>query len=541
MGRRKTRHNIEEWKTRLERAKNFRETKIEQTWRMALSQYKGESEDDFLEAENIHVNLAFPTIKVLLRASCSENPYIYITGTRPWFEESARVLQFLENRLWRMQERKAIVRLIVLDALLLSVGYGMSHVMPNPGTGLPDVYLTRVSPYDLWIEPGAVNVEDAYYVFRRVVLSREEAKKRWPKANLPSAKIKSLESGLEMQSDSDQLENVHDDTLGRVEVYEVHDQLHHEISVISPDYDSFLDPPRQSPYPLKSLFTQLVFNEIVDEHYGIADLEPVMEQQRELDRLRTLMLVHTKRFNRKYKLQKHSADKEALDALESGEDGVIVQMNDIDGLQPITDAPLSSDVYNYQALIRNDHREITGINEYLQAGQVGGTKTAYEAEQIMAGARLRLGEKVDLVGDFAERVAFKDIEIMKKLYPSPQVAQFYGPDGEVQWRIVQKEELQGEHFVEVHSGSMRPRDESANFQRAILLYQTFANDPAVNHEALLNTVMGLMNVRDKNALLSQAPVSPRLLGVGQGVNPRSQELPNPNAVMQAVGRGGLFR
>lgn len=517
--------DLGQWKERLARCKDDRADKVEDTWKIIGEQYK----DVYASGdEDIHVNMAFPTIRVLLQAACAREPYVYINSVNPWHQSSAEVLQFLENRLWRSQNRKKIMRLIVLDALLMKVGYALTHINPNPDTGVPEVTLSRVSPRDLWLEPGAKSIDEAYYIFRRVSLSREEAKKLWPKVELEN-----------LNHNFEDIHTVDDDILGRVEVYELHDQLHREISVFAPGCDKYLRPPRKSPYPIKSLFTELVFNEIIDEHYGISDLEPVIMQQEEMNRLRTAMMTHTKRFKRKYKLQKQSVRPEGLDALESGEDGAVVEMDDIDGLQPITDAPMPHDNYVYQGMIQADHREITGINEYLRAGQVGGNKTAYEAEQIMSGAKLRLGEKVDIVGDFAEGIAFKDIILMKTLYPAPQVAKLYGPEGQDIWRVIQKDDLQGEHYVKIHFGSMRPKDESADFQRAMLLLQVFGQDPQIDHRGLLEVVMKLMNLKDRDKLLpkkSGGQGQPQGQS-NQGMNPKT----TPEAMMQMVGRGGINR
>jgi hypothetical protein len=331
-------------------------------------------------------------------------------------------------------------------------------------------------------------------------MSRREAKKNWPKVEFPIYD-REEEQGKSQVAFSTSTTLSGKDDLDRVAVYEVYDQLTNEICVVCEEHDDFLIKPRKNPYPVDCLFTELIFNECIDEHYGISDLEPVAMQQEEMDRVRSAMMVHTKRFNRKYVVDKGNLDNNAKDAIASGEDGVVVEMSDSTSLRPISDAPMSTDIYNYAQIVRNDHREITGINEYMSGSETGGAKTAYETSQIMGGAKVRLSEKSDLVADFCADVAFKDIEIIKKVYPEEEVIEWLGPDKQKYWRTVQQWELQGEHYVEVQVGSTRPIDESAQFQRALLLYQTFRQDPLVRPDALLDTIMRMMNLRDREYLL----------------------------------------
>lgn len=518
MPRRKGSNELSDWQNRLSLAMSFRQEKAELDWELSRRQFEMTISKDIMDSgKGIRVNMAFPTIKILLRASYSQDPYIYVKEVQPWHRRSAEILQFLENRLWSMQKRKKLMRRIILDALLLKVAYGLTHIVENPRTGRNEITLSRVSPYDLWLEPGCMSVNDSYYIIRRVVMSREEAKALWPNAWQVLRAVTTDEKNKPVVSfeprDQRDIRGM-SDMMERVEVFEVHDQLHREISIISKDYGKYLAEPRPNPYPLDTLFTELMFNEVIDAHYGIGDLEPTFMQQEEMDRIRELMMTHSKRFNRKYKMQKGNADKHAKDALESGEDGVIVELEDINGLIPLDDANLSPDQYNYFQAVRTDHREITGVNEYMMSSKVSGTKTAYETQQITAGANARASEKPDLVGDFCEEIAYKDIELMKKMYPDTQVMQWTGLDGEQQWRQVQQWEMQGEHYVTVHAGSTQPRDEATDFQRGTLLYQTFAQDPVVNHQALVEVVMQMMNIRDKDFLLGKMP---------QGASPEQQQ------------------
>ena len=95
-----------------------------------------------------------------------------------------------------------------------------------------------------------------------------------------------------------------------------------------------------------------------------------------------------------------------------------------------------------------------------------------------------------------------------------------------------------------------PPDEQADFQKALVLYQTFKGDPTVNPQGLVEVVMDLMNLKEKNKLLGLAPTARSMSAnplqasggptmVPNGINPNSQELPDLAALRTALGnRGG---
>jgi len=535
---------VRKWKARLEFAMAERQ-QVERDWSRIIRQYEIQYETD---TKQVRVNLTFPSVKILMRSAASSNPYIYVNPTRPEYVLSADVLEFLLNDHWRAQNRKRILRRIVLDTILLKVGYGLTHLKPDPETGEYTTWLTRVSPAHLW-KDGALDVADSYYVIRKVVMPWSKARKMWPKADLPPASPHEIYGDLDRAtgwifSHLEEPEELHDDEMARCIVYEVHNQLEGEISVFHLQYDRYLVKPRPSPYPTQSLFTQLQFNEKVFQHYGISDLEPVERQQDELDTIRDQMRTHNRRFNRKYITAKDNIDAKNKKRLESQEDGTVVEANDPDAFKPIEDAPLSGDVYAYHAAIKEDYREILGINEYDRAGAVPRTKTAYETEQIVRGTMERRGEKADLTNDFICEVSRKDIALMKKFYDEPRVVRLLGPQGRF-WRQVTQEDLQGVHRVTVQAGSTAPRNESADFQKGVLIYQLFGNDPNFDPIVLRDICTRLMNIPFRTKLLRQQPLAQEAAqtqGGGTqlpnmapyGVNPMSQRLPSPQRMAELL-------
>lgn len=543
---------VNHWKGVLGRLKNFRST-VESDWKINLRQFRPKIELDDEGEINIRVNQAFSDSKIMLRGAIAGDPFVYIKPTRVDWEQNADLLQVLVNDAWRTQIRKRAVRKIVLDTILFKKGYGLSHYKIDRLTGQEGTWLTRVSPWNVFVDDGANSIDEAYFWFRRVLLPWKDAVKRWPKAKeylkpVGLADVRPHEQSHFQTTASDfsgwVSKKALDDLIGRVVVWELHNQLDGTIGSFSETYSMWLDKPRQSPYPrsMGSLLTEMVFNEVPDEQYGIGDLEPVRSQQYEMDRARTEQFIHVRRFRRRYMSQKQNLDEDARRALEDGRDGVVVEMQDIDptsGFRVIEDAPISQDLYLYAEALRRDRRETLGIAEYERAGMMPGTKTKFETQMIMSGSQIRKNEKSEMVELFIEEVTRKDIAIMQTFYDQPMVIRVAGQEG-YQWVQVNPSELTGTHEVEIHVGSMSPKDDQAEFMKGQFLYDKLSQDPMINHVALLDRVLKMWQVPNRYQLIQAPGTQPGQPGTGprQLMNPAMGQIPQLQEMSRALG-GGL--
>jgi hypothetical protein len=265
-------------------------------------------------------------------------------------------------------------------------------------------------------------------------------------------------------------------------------------------------------------------------------------QQVEMDRARSEQYIHVRRFRRRYMAAKQNLDNDARKALEDGRDGVVVEMQDIDptsGFNVIQDAPISQDLHIYAEALRRDRREVLGIAEYEKAGMMPGTKTKFETQMIMSGSQIRKNEKSEMVELFIEECTRKDIAIMQTFYDQPLVLRVAGQEG-YQWQQVNPSDLTGTHEVEIHVGSMSPKDDQAEFMKGQFLYDKLSQDPMVNHVALLDRVLKMWNIPNRFQLIQQPQgVQPGQPGGGQGalVNPGMKQLPQLQEMSRALGGG----
>jgi len=488
------------WKDRIAACKKFYEPMLAQ-WERYKKYYANDHWFDqryyMPETEDrITVNQVFPLIKVMLNSTYSKNPYVYIT---PAYNDdqsfwAAKVLEPFVNRMWAEDQRmKRMMRRVSLDAIIRGKGFVRSgYSIESLGeTNFRDSIISeRVSPLHFWIDPEAESVYDAYYTIRRVVLPWVDVKRMWPKKSgelapasryelRPSEKDNTnIMSGIEWNNNP----NLNDD-MARAIIYEIHDHLNRKISVIAEGHDKFLSH-RDDPYDIGgSLIDELCFNEIPETPFALSDVAVMEGQQLELNRLRTMMMQHVRRFLRKYVTTRDNFNEDEKKALESDEDGIVIECEDPGAIVPIKDAPLSSDVHVYEQRIMGDMHQSTGMNEWLKGGMISPKKTAFEASEIAQGSNLRIGEKPALMEDFASRVAEKQVRIMQQFMDSPIIdnipmCPLGVPLNAQGLKAFSREDLQGEFKVVVKQGSTQLPDKNVERQLAMGLYQAgMGQDP----------------------------------------------------------------
>jgi len=487
------------WRDRIEMCKRVYEPQVakwERYKRYYMNDHWFDQQYYMPETEDrITVNQTFAMIKTMLNTIYSKNPYVYIT---PAYNDdqsffAAQIIEPHLNRMWAQDQRmKRMMRRVSLDTLLRGKGYirsGYSIEQLGDVVFKDSIITERVSPLHFWIDPEAESVYDAYYTIRRVILPWVDVKKLYPKRDLspaaryelrPQDKTQSVDFGVEWHNNPNL-----DDDMARAVIYEIHDHLSRRIYVIAEGCDKFLSN-REDPYNIGgSLIDELCFNEIPETPFAVSDVEIMEGQQLELNRLRTMMLQHVRRFQRKYVTTKDNFTEDQKKDLESTEDGVVVECQDPAQIIPLKDAPLSGDTHMYEARIMSDITQSSGVNPWMKGDAMGPRKSAFEAQQMAGGQNLRASEKPAIMEDFASRVAEKQIKIMQQFMDSPIMDNIpFNPLGvpvnQGGLKAFSREDIQGEFKVEVKQGSTQLPNKAVEQQMAMQLYQAgMGNDPVL--------------------------------------------------------------
>jgi hypothetical protein len=146
-----------------------------------------------------------------------------------------------------------------------------------------------------------------------------------------------------------------------------------------------------------SPFVFFVNEKSITSPYGLGDIFPIESQVRELDKTRTQMINHRKRYNRKYLVKKNFLDAAGMNQLRNPEDGTIVETTgniDPSQIQPLQDAPMSADVYQVDEIIQRDIQIVQPIGPNSLVRGVGDQPdTLGQAQLVEQNSNNRLGEK----------------------------------------------------------------------------------------------------------------------------------------------------
>ena len=502
------------WVERLGVARKAREIQ-EVEWERYLSYYKNQfsTTASFRDSDEITVNQVFVLVNIYESVACAKDPYMYVRPRKPDTGPAAVVNESLLNYYWRELGLKKMVRRATKDAILCSFGcadLGYSAVFGNEDLVRREgPYIRRLSPFDIWLDPDALysGDEDEYFRINREIWPFHLFKEKWPEAGKSVPLYKASYPGRRPTVQKTATPISRDDDLARVAVYRAQDLESNELLWFCDGYDDFLLK-KPNPYNVEGFLTELLtFHEVPEEVYSMSVIRPAEGQQLELNKIRTSWMRHRKRFNRRYIHNANAMTPEQKEILKRGEDGSLCEVTDVRGVIPLQDASMPPDIDLHENRIKEDWRDITVINEYLRSGQMGKTKTAYEASEIVAGSKLRLGTLIEDVRSFQSNIARKLLQILQQYLPEPIVVQIAGSEGQ-NWVQFTREQIQGEFDVSIFSGEMLPPDRERERVLAERFYQTFRPDPNVDQRKILRKALEMWGVPDPDGYIAQGQISP---------------------------------
>ena len=573
---RKTRsERYENTKERLEVAKRWRHDEgYEDKWRRMIDLYRGKTYWDVsgtgLPTDRISVNLAFSTINVIGPAVAVNHPKITVSANREDDADRAIFVEAVVNYLWRHHDYRKPFRRTVKDFLILGHGWlkvgwkfveeerqrseyeieedyataqvevsDFGYENPELAGDLPtdqqmqdsipftqmeivedQPFVERISPFDMFIDPEATCMEDAKWVAQRIVRPIEEVRrdKRFRKGVRQNLQA---DSGLKIRWENDEERDRYSDLVERVTLYEYYDLDEGLISVCADGTDDYLLDPTPMPYNFGHPFVLLRNYDIPDSFYPMGDLEAIESLQEELNKTRSQMVNHRKRYARKYLYHERSFGPEGREALESDDDGRFVPVVDENRplgevVVPLPQVPLAPEMYNHSTIIENDVNTVSGVSEYARGQMPEIRRTATEASIIADAGNARASDKLAMVEICIGEVARHVIQLMQQYMTRDQMVRIIGKDNEKHYIAYTRDDIIGEYDFSVEGGSTQPLNETARRQQAISLMNALAPlvgtviDPAELARYVLSYGFGVES--PERFLVQQQPQMPPMGG-----------------------------
>lgn len=556
---------LNKYRQRIDVSKRWREKEgYDDLWERLVNLYKGEHWPNSLTHEDrIVVNVSFATINVIFPSVSVNHPKVTVFARKPEDDDRAIILETALNYWWRHYDVKPEFRRAVKDFLIIGHGWlktGYRYVeeeqdledeelqdafavaktqadefaVANPdqaGTlptdadiyeGLPKTksvpvedrpFVERVSYEDVYVDPEATSMRDLRWIAHKIVKTVDEVKEDERYDATARRKIEA-DSSVDRDYLRDNDPEKYGDDIKRVTVWEWYDVKKRTMCVFPEVGDRFLIEPRPMPYTYGHPFVMIRNYDVPDCFYPIGDLEAIEHLQLELNKTRSQMMNHRKRYARKILTRQGAFTAQGRQALESDEDGALVDVTEGvdfgDAFQPVEFAQLPPEVYNQSAIIEGDIDTVSGVSEYARGQAPDVRRTATEAAMIQDATNARSTDKLAIIEEAIGEVARRLTALAQQFMTGEQIVRVIGANGAPLWVPFERDDVEGEYDFEVEGGSTQPRNEAFRRQQALALLQAVAPfGPFLNVPELLKHVLQFgFDIKGADKFVMQMPMMP---------------------------------
>jgi len=560
---------LELYKARLDIGKRWRkEEGYEEKWRRMIDMYRGKhfAKTAHNGEDRVAVNLAFSTVNIISPAVSVNHPRITVSPNRTEDVDRAIFVESVANYLWRHHDFRKPFRRAVKDSIIVGHGWikvgwrykegqkqlsdqdrqiayqtaveeasAFARQNPDQASDVPtneeimanlphteaeiiadQPFVERISPFDIFVDPEATCLDDAKWIAQRIVRPLEDVKKD---KRFKSKVRKSLEASasVKIRWENDTEREQYAEITDRVTLWEYYDLEEGVMAVCAEGSDDFLADPMEIPYSFGHPFVFLANYDVPDTLYPMGDLEAIESLQEELNKTRSQMVNHRKRYARKYMYHERSFNSEGREALESEEDGRFVPVVDENRplgevVVPLPQVPLAPEIYNHSGIIEEDINVVSGVSEYARGQMPEIRRTATEASLIADAANSRVADKLALVEIAIGEVARRVIQLMQQYMTDGQIVRIVGKDGSELFVPYVRDDIAGEYDFIIEAGSTQPNNDTIRRSQAINLMQAVAPlvgqviDPAELARHVLTNGFGIKD--PEKFLISQNPMGP---------------------------------
>jgi hypothetical protein len=531
---------VKHWQSRIDIAKQVHQ-KRQARWRQSLNRYANRNlmsvMGGALDDDHVAVNMLFANIRTKVPALFFHTPDVVAQAQTPDIErESVMVAEATVRKLNEMNDFEGHMDRCVLDSLLFSfgamkMGYSTRTVnntesVPREGAqeGIKDklkkvlpkalrkdapeetstispmpriisegpTYL-RVSPRNILTHPDATWPLDqgARWMAHRAVYTLRELQfddrldQSWRRDLKPTTFLDGERLGLPPQFEPHLVE---DPDMMFVVLYEVWDKLRREVITFA-DGNWDIGAGRIVDWPFHGMegypFEFLVPFEIPDEFEALSELDPIIHQLEELDKIRTYQIRHMKRFNRMY-VMTDNFDEGVEQDLRRGIDGTVLRTEAETAagqIEAVPVAQITSDVYGAEGAVKEDIKNISAVSEFDRE-RVSGSRSATEATIIESANRLRTEFSQKQVSRFGMKCVKKEFQIAQQWMSPDMVVQMAGSVAGSAWRRVTPEMIAGEYQFRFLPGSTAPPNRDLLRAHSAQLYELWNQDPMIDQREL---------------------------------------------------------
>lgn len=299
-------------------------------------------------------------------------------------------------------------------------------------------WIQRVDPRNLVYDWMATDIDNVRFTHERLILTRQDAEDYGFK--IPSDYVCKLPDFLDDREKSAKAGSDND----LVIAWETHDNKNGKIYwTIGGDKESsaseFAKDPVDNPYPFEgSCYTPLVLSEDNDDIIGLSDVEPIEDQAKAINKLRTKQTKHVQWYGTKTFYEDGAIEPNEIEKTKVTDHGLYVKVNQgkTGFVREVPPPSMGQDQYAMVNEHKEDIRSSLAITEFQQGSAGNASTKATTANIVQNSANNRIEESRDIIKDFV-------IENVRKLFACIQAF-----SGDEEYLNI-KDEVMDEDFVDV--------------------------------------------------------------------------------------------
>lgn len=489
--------------------------------------------------------MTFGTVETLCSALFGQKPKYEFLPPQDKSDQKTDILNSLIDYYWDRDSWS--VKNIVWGRSMLKLGVGIAYYIWENDHPCKIIVPLR----DFFIDPNATSLEDAKYMGRRYLTTKEELesfeiidldqvdqtgnpigvmKKKY--TNLDKIKQGGGKSGDptdKQQKDMWYGSTVNDPETKQIEIIEywTEDKVISVAnrSVVIENVTNYFKAKAESngePFP-QGILPFAALRDYVDESlfYAKGEVDFIADQQERLnDNTNQRDDAITYNLNQMYTLDPKYAH--LINEIENLP-GAVYPV-EAGALSPIPIQSLPQDSYNESLTIKSDIRETSASNEVVRGVKSDGQATATEINAQIAGAGQRINLKVTQIENEGFYREAKIILSMIKLYVTdPMMVRILGKDG-ARWEEFDPRDYQGEYEPRVQLDIEVQQKKQKAAAEAKEMLAAFLNDPDVNQQELKKLVLARSFDLDPDEVESLIQPQPELPMDMMGELPMEEEM-----------------
>lgn len=480
---------------RFERARSHRVSSQDDIWKRSYNNWRGTLDTSLYPwRSKLFIPWSFTVVETIIPKVFARDPKWRAISRSPNFDpEASRVVQDLLTYQWGHIGMRTKMYDFIKDSLMYSKGFAKvtwnfqtkTKTFMEPEVGKDDVITFKetkksniehddpkvdiIDPFDIYVDPDATCLDEAAYIIHRKTMSLDEIKDNPNYENVD--KIKSTnyaDAYLDKQTRYQDNIPEKDKHKELVEILEYWEQ--DRLIVVANRGVVLRDTP--NPYNHKKLpFVDL--DDYRDPHkfYGQSELSVIDPLQREINAIRN---------------QRRDYDNLALNpvirmipgTLRNPNSAVMAPGNvwmvsDLQSMDVFQLPQLQGTATDIERQTAQDIKMSVAIDEIgiglLPDNPQRRSATEVVTAQSMAGKRFAI--KIALLEEAVKKIGELVFAVNQQFLDEERIIQIVGERGAQEWVKLGPEDIRGEFFIDIETGSMLPRDEIAARQEAVQLLQ----------------------------------------------------------------------